>query len=437
MVQGTFGKRAAMGASVLALVAASVPALAAQAQAGTPTAAAAADAARRAPGDGLPKPDLDALHQVFAQVMAGGAPGVMTRIDGDGGRSVYRETAGVADRSNGRAMNTDARFRIGSITKSFSTVVLLQLVHEGKVALDTPVDTYLPGLLPDPTITVRHLLTHRSGLWDYTNDMFENTVPGFEAVRNKVFTYQELVKLSIAHPATAKPGAAYQYSNTNFVVVGALIEKVTGHSVRTEYQRRIISPLHLTDTVYVHPSATIPGLHINGYLTPDEAGAPLVDSTDQTVSWAQSAGAMVSNPRDLNRFFSALLGGRLLSADLLAEMLRMTPSDTSGTRFYGLGLRQRDLSCGISVYGHTGTVQGFYSYAFTTRDGRRSVSSMANTSNNGNVNTILGNTLEAAFCGKTPAPQTPAAQAPSAQRSAATAPSAPFYEDIAPNVARH
>jgi D-alanyl-D-alanine carboxypeptidase len=437
MVQGKFGKRAAMSASVLALVAASVPALTAQAHAETTTEAAAANAAWHALGDGLPKPDLDALHKVFAQVMAGGAPGVMTRIDGDRGKTVYRETAGVADRPAGLAMDTDARFRIGSITKSFSTVVLLQLVQEGKVALDTSVDTYLPGLLPDRTITVRNLLTHRSGLWDYTNDMFEHTVPGFEAVRNKVFTYQELVKLSTDHPATAKPGEAYQYSNTNFVVVGALIEKVTGRPVRTEYQERIITPLQLNDTVYVHPSATIPGPHIKGYLTPDEAGAALVDSTDQTVSWAQSAGAMVSNPRDLNRFFSALMGGKLLSAGMLTEMLKTTPTDTTGTRFYGLGLRRRDLSCGISVFGHTGTVQGFYSYAFTTRDGRRSVTSMANTSNNGNVNTVLGDTLEAAFCGKAPASKTPAAQAPSAKRSPGSTPSAPFYEDIAPNVARH
>ncbi|MCM2424785.1 serine hydrolase domain-containing protein [Streptomyces sp. RKAG337] len=434
MVQGKFGRRAAMSASVLALVVASVPALAARSEARTLAGTGAGSATRQAPDDGLAKPDLDALHKVFERVMAGGAPGVMTRIDS--GTTVYQETAGVADRSNGQAMNTDARFRIGSITKSFSTVVLLQLVQEGKVALDAPVDQYLPGLLPDPTITVRHLLTHRSGLWDYTNDMFANTVPGFEAVRNKVFTYQELVKLSLAHPRTAEPGAAYQYSNTNFVIVGALIEKVTGNPVGTEYQRRIITPLQLNDTVYVHPSATIPGRHIKGYLTPDEAGAPLVDSTDQTVSWAQSAGAMVSNPRDLNRFFSSLLGGRLLSAGMLTEMLRMTPSDDTGTRFYGLGLRQRDLSCGISVYGHTGTVQGFYSYAFTTRDGRRSVSSMANTSNNGNVNTILGDTLEAAFCGKPAAPKTPAAQGPSAKRSAAATPKAPFYEDIAPNVAR-
>ncbi|GAA3068859.1 hypothetical protein GCM10020254_10770 [Streptomyces goshikiensis] len=105
-------------------------------------------------------------------------------------------------------MDPNSRFRIGSVTKTFSAVVLLQLVDEGKLKLDDPANTYLPGLLPDDRITVRHLLTHRSGLADYTNAMFEHTVPGFEAVRNKVFTYQELVALRCAsreRPSRARP----------------------------------------------------------------------------------------------------------------------------------------------------------------------------------------------------------------------------------------
>lgn len=150
-------------------------------------------------------------------------------------------------------------------------------------------------------------------------------------------------------------GASYQYSNTNFVVVGMLIEKLTGRSVATEYQHRIIEPLGLRDTAYVHPETRIEGRHVNGYLTPDQAGAPLVDSTEQTVSWAQSAGAMISNPADLSTFMSALLKGRLLSAASLDAMLTMTPTDTASTRFYGLGLRRYDLSCGTRIYGHTGT----------------------------------------------------------------------------------
>lgn len=388
--------RLAVSAALLAVVAGVAPATAAQA-ATVP----AAEAPRTA-GPALPAPDMEAVDQALRDTLAAGAPGALARIT-EGGRALSA-TEGVSDKATGAAMDTRARFRIGSVTKTFSTVVLLQLVDEKKIELDVPVDHYLPGLLPDDRITVRHLLTHRSGLSDYTNAMFDKTVPGFEAVRNKVFTYQELVGLSLAEPRTGEPGAAYQYSNTNFVVVGMLIEKATGRPVAKEYERRIIKPLKLRDTSYVHPDVRIAGKHTHGYLTPDEAGAPLVDSTEQTVSWAQSAGAMISSPADLSTFMSALVGGKLVAPKLLDQMLTMTPTDAANTRFYGLGLRRYDLSCGTSVYGHTGTVQGFYTYAFTTRDGRRSMTAMANTSNRGVANTALGATLEGAFCGKKPAP---------------------------------
>ncbi|WP_405550654.1 serine hydrolase domain-containing protein [Streptomyces microflavus] len=349
-----------------------------------------------------PAPDMAGVVAALESAMANGAPGAMARYvgpDGPRGRAV-----GVRDRESGTAMDTRARFRIGSVSKTFSSVVLLQLVEEGRLKLDTPVNTYLEGLLPDDRITVRHLLTHRSGLADYTDAMFNETVPGFEAVRNRVFSYQELVDLSLAEPRTTEPGAAYAYSNTNFVVVGMLIEKLTGRPVAEAYQRRIIKPLGLRATAYVHPDTRIKGTHVRGYLHPDEAGAPLVDSTQQTVSWAQSAGAVISSPADLNTFTSALMRGRLLSPATLEAMTTVTPTDGTNTRFYGLGLRRYDLSCGTRVYGHTGTVQGYYTYAFSTRDGRRSLSALANTSNHGAANTALGGTLEAAFCGKRPAP---------------------------------
>ncbi len=263
---------------------------------------------------------------------------------------------------------------------------------------DAPVNRYLPKLLPDDRITVRHVLGHRSGLYDYTDDMFAQSVDGFEAVRNKVFTYQQLVALSLKKPRTNEPGAAYSYSNTNFVVAGLLIEKLTGHSVGTEYEDRIVKPLKLRDTFYVHPDTRIPGRYAHGYLTPDAPGADLVDATEQTVSWAQSAGAIISSAQDLNTFYSALLGGKLLSPARLAEMERFIRVDS--TTSYGLGLRSRDLSCGISVYGHTGTVQGYYTYAFATGDGKRAVTAVANTSNNGEVLGALAGVLESAFCGK-------------------------------------
>ncbi|MCX5563204.1 serine hydrolase [Streptomyces sp. NBC_00038] len=413
MVSGTVGTGTALGAVLLSLLA--VPAHAATPSGSVREASVAA-------GE-LAAPDDAGLREVLRTALTQGAPGAMVRVDDNG--TVHRLSEGDADRVTGRALTTYDRFRVGSVSKTFTAVVLLQLVDEGKLALDSSVNSYLPGLLPDDRITVRHLLSHRSGLYDYTNDMFEQTVPGFEAVRNKVFSYQDLVNLSLAKPVTNAPGAAYSYSNTNFVVGGMLIEKLTGQSVRTQYQKRIIKPLKLTGTSYVHPDTAIAGRHANGYLPPDEGGTP-VDSTEQTVSWAQSAGAIISTTRDLNAFFSALLGGRLMSSAQLAQMQQWTP--VNSTQGYGLGLRRRDLSCGVSVYGHTGTVQGYYTYAFTSKDGKRSVTALANTSNNGTVLTTLSRTLESAFCGK---PQTTAAA-----RSSAAVNQVERYEDIAPNIAR-
>ncbi|WP_406176822.1 serine hydrolase domain-containing protein [Streptomyces sp. NBC_00996] len=415
MVSGMVGTGTALGAVLVSLLA--VPA-----QAAGPAAdgvnAISRTATSPTTAQDLAAPDVTGLADVMKTAISQGAPGAMARIDDDG--TAYTVARGVADRGSGRAMNASDRFRIGSATKSFSAVVLLQLVDEGKLDLDTSVNTYLPGLLPDDRITVRHVLSHRSGLYDYTNDMFADTVPGFEAVRNKVFSYQDLVNLSLQQPLTNAPGAAYSYSNTNFVVAGMLIEKLTGHPVATEYQNRIINPLELSDTLYVHPDTAIPGTHINGYLPPDGGGA-LVDSTEQTVSWAQSAGAMISSTHDLNVFFSALMGGKLMSAAQLAQMQQWTT--VNSTQGYGLGLRRRDLSCGVSVYGHTGTVQGYYTYAFTSKDGKRTISSLANTSNNADVLNTMARTLESAFCGKS-------------ATKAATRSAAPQerHEDIAPAI---
>ncbi|WP_435886502.1 serine hydrolase domain-containing protein [Streptomyces hirsutus] len=398
-----------MSATLIAALAGGLaPATAASAAPAAPTAPAGpATPAAPAPA---PAPDMDGVTAALNSAMANGAPGAMARFTGPDG--VRTRTAGVRDRVSGEAMDTRARFRIGSVSKTFSSVVLLQLVDEGRLELDASVNHYLPGLLPDDRITVRHLLTHRSGLADYTEAMFAKTVPGFEAVRNRVFTYQELVDLSLAEPRTTEPGVAYKYSNANFVVVGMLIENATGTSVAKQYEQRIIKPLKLRHTSYVHPETRIRGTHVRGYLHPDEVGAPLVDSTEQTVSWAQSAGAVISDPADLNTFTTALMRGRLLSPRMLDAMTTVTPTDTTQTRFYGLGLRRYDLSCGTQVYGHTGTVQGFYTYAFATRDGRRALSAMANTSNRGAANTALGGTLEAAFCGKETAPAASSTKAP-------------------------
>ncbi|QNP75541.1 beta-lactamase family protein [Streptomyces roseirectus] len=365
-----------------------------------------------------PAPDMTGLRGALKTAQRQGAPGAMARIDDHG--TVRQAAVGVADRKTRRALSTADRFRIGSVTKVFSAVVLLQLADERKLRLDAPVNQYLPKLLPDNRITVRHVLSHRSGLYDYSNDMFARSVSGFEAVRTKVFTYRQLVARSLRHARTTKPGGPYRYSNTNFVVAGMLIEKLTGHPVAAEYQKRIIKPLKLADTAYVHPGTALPGRHTRGYLTPDKAGAPLVDATRQTVSWAQSAGAMISSAKDLDTFLSALMRGKLMSAAQLGQMQRWVPAGTS--QAYGLGLRRRTLSCGVSVYGHTGAVQGYYSYAFTTKDGRRSLAALANVSNSGRVHTTMLRTLESTFCGR------------SALSRVSPAPVTERYDDLAPEI---
>ncbi len=278
-----------------------------------------------------PAPDMDGVSAALRAAVAEGAPGAMARFTGPQG--VRSRTAGVRDRVSGAAMDVRARFRVGSVSKTFTAVVLLQLVDEGRLSLDAPVGRYLPGLLPDERITVRHLLTHRSGLPDYTEAMFRRTVPGFEAVRDRVFAPRELVDLALKEPRT-EPGAAYRYANTNFVVAGMLVEQATGEPVARAYERRIIGPLRLRATSYVHPGTRIEGLHARGYLHPDEAGAPLVDSTEQTVSWAQAAGAVISSPADLNTFLTALMRGRLLSPrmlDAMTTVARRTPRAPAST----------------------------------------------------------------------------------------------------------
>lgn len=383
-------RRSAVTATTLLLALLTTPALAAPAAAAPP-----AHAAPRTNADPLPRPDQVGLRAALSAAVDRGAPGAAARIDDRG--TVHAVSVGLADRRTGRVMDGRERFRIGSVTKVFTAVVLLQLADEGRLDLDAPVTRYLPGLLPGDTVTVRQVLGHRSGLYDYADDLFARSVPGFEAVRTRVFAPRELVDLSLRHPRLNRPGAAYAYANTNFVIAGMLAERLTGRPVAAEFRDRIFRPLRLRDTFYVHPGTAVPGRHARGYLTPDRAGDPLVDATEQTVSWAQSAGAIISSTRDVDTFLTALLSGRLTSPARLREMRRAVR--VTATQAYGLGLRRRDLPCGVSVYGHTGAVQGYYTVAFATADGRRSLTAFANASNNGPVLDTLGRTLDAAFCG--------------------------------------
>ncbi len=278
-------------------------------------------------------------------------------------------TAGAGDLATGSPVPPDGRVRIGSNTKTFTAVVVLQLVGEGKVGLDAPVDAYLPGLvrgdgIDGRDITVRQLLQHTSGLPEYGDHIDD------DEIRHRYAEPRDLLDIALKYPATSAPGARWAYSNTDYIVAGMLVERVTGRPLAEEIGRRIIAPLGLHDTYWPVPGdMTIQGPHPLGYHR-NPADGPLREFTGMDPSWGWAAGQLISTGDDLDRFFTALLGGRLLKPAQLAAMRTTVPiPGPSGLR-YGLGLISRPLSCGGVYWGHGGDIPGFETRGGATEDGR-------------------------------------------------------------------
>ncbi|TWV53470.1 beta-lactamase family protein [Streptomyces misionensis] len=282
-------------------------------------------------------------------------------------------TAGVGDLKTGAKVPKDGQVRAGSNTKAFTAVVALQLVAEKKIALDAPVDTYLPGLLRGEGIdgrhiTIRQLLQHTSGLPEY----LESPVfADFPAVRYRYFEPRDLIDGALAQKAHFSPGAKWEYSNTNYLVAGLIIQKVTGRPVGEEIKRRIIDRIGLRHTYFPTPGeTTIREPHPKGYERETDDG-PLIDYTAMDMSMAWSAGALVSTNSDLNRFYTALLGGKLLPPAQLTQMRTTVPAEARGPGVrYGLGLTSTPLSCGGVYWGHGGTALGYRTRGGVTEDGR-------------------------------------------------------------------
>jgi D-alanyl-D-alanine carboxypeptidase len=293
-----------------------------------------------------------------------GVPGAVAVVQD--GRRTQVTRSGTGDVATGKPFPRNGSFRAGSVTKTFVATVVLQLVAEGRVRLDAPVSRYLPGLLPDRRITVRQVLQHTSGLYNYTDDL-ELTDP--EALRHRGAEPAELVAMALKHPALFPPGTSWSYSNTNYIVAGMLVEQVTGHALGTEIARRITGPLGLRDTYLPRRGdERLPAPHAVGYIP---VGGKLVDFSDFDATIAGAAGGLVSTPADLDHFYGALLSGRLLRPAELAEMRRAVPADLGiPGAGYGLGLGSVPVSCGV-VWGHEGGIPGFTNFAGVGPDGRR------------------------------------------------------------------
>ncbi|MFG2649986.1 serine hydrolase domain-containing protein [Streptomyces sp. NPDC048436] len=253
-------------------------------------------------------------------------------------------------------------FRAGSITKTFIATVVLQLAAEHRLSLSDPVERHLPGLIRGKdhdgrALTLRALLTHTSGLADYTTGT-KGLIP---------LTPTQAVRTALAEPATL-PGR-WSYSNTNYVVLGMVIRHITGRSYATETERRIITPLRLSGTSFPGARATLPFPHGRSYTTEGQ------DVTVLNPRVAGAAGELVSTLVDLDRFYAALLAGRLLPAPQLREMLNTRAADGR----YGMGLYPQKLPCGTTVWGHNGRIAGSYVRTAATRDGDRVLTFRVNT----------------------------------------------------------
>lgn len=349
------------------------------AAAGLTLAAAAAAAAVAGPaGPAAAAAPPDSLQAQADAVLKTGDVGVIAESTSPG-RHAYA-ASGLADTTT-PARASDA-FRIGSATKTFTSTVVLQLVAERRLSLDDTVEHWLPGVVSGngndgSKITVRELLQHTSGLFNYTADYPQfDSMAGWLALRYTTYTPRQLVAIAMRHRPDFAPGTSWEYSNTNYILAGMIISRVTGHSWEYEINHRIIRPLGLRHTSTPGTDPDIDGPHLHGYSNWD-AGGRGIDTTAWNATGGGAAGAIISTTSDLTRFYQALIGGRLLPPAQLAEMettVRAPELDSAwpGAR-YGLGLMWIPLSCGGGYYSHGGDVVGYSTRDGITPDGRRVV----------------------------------------------------------------
>ena len=272
----------------------------------------------------------------------------------------------------------DDHVRVGSNTKTMTATVILQLVQEGKLKLDDPVSTYRPDVPNGENITIAELLDMRSGLGNYTADPTLNQQQDDDGGR--VYTPDELIAIGLAMPTEFAPGQGWYYSNTNYVLLGAIIEQLTGSTVEEQFATRIFEPLALSGSSMPAPDdASLPEPYAKGYaygtnvgtidsnvLSPeiqaaakDGSLAP-ADVTGLNPSWAWTAGGAISTAGDLAVYVKALVGGGLLDPQLQQQRIdSVTPTtdNPDGQRYgYGLGLFPGGF------YGHSGELPGYNSF---------------------------------------------------------------------------
>jgi D-alanyl-D-alanine carboxypeptidase len=313
------------------------------------------------------------LRRAAQELVATGPPAIVIRVQH--GRKVTTAAAGLASLETRRRARAGDEFRVGSITKTFVATAVLQLVGERRLHLRDQVGRWLGGLPSEwRQVTIRQLLANTSAIPNFVVALAGELFSGRQPPTHR-WTTPELIGLVATQPLAFPPGARFDESGTNWILLGMVIERVTRHPLARELRRRIIRPLHLRHTRY--ELGTLEGTQLHGY---DPLGAPFVPGPDGLAdvgalngSAYGAAGAIVSNTADLARFLRALLRGPLLRpAELRAmKQLRPAPLPTGPAQpfdpsLYGLGLQSTQTRCG-PLYGHTGATYGYRSVMVATR----------------------------------------------------------------------
>jgi D-alanyl-D-alanine carboxypeptidase len=302
----------------------------------------------------------------YAQVRVGGA--------------TYELAAGVADVSTGAPPVAGSHHRIGGATKTFTAVTVLHLVGEHLIDLDAPISRYLPDVVPGDRgrqITVRMLLNQTSGIADFAviaypdspdNSMLFTTPQSIAYTATRTYRPVDLVRMGLNRPPVAAPGAMWSYSNTNYVILGLLIERVTGRTYEEEVTRRVLLPAGLLNSYLPGASRGILGPRMKAYVP--WTGGGLRDFTNYNMSYAWGALDLISTAEDMNRFYRELLGGRVLPPALLQEMKTTVPMSAAfpSAAGYGLGIYWV-LSRSGRMWGHGGLAIGHTFFSFHTEDG--------------------------------------------------------------------
>lgn len=289
------------------------------------------------------------LDTAIKQVMReANVPGVAVSVSAPG-KGSYVKAFGVADKSTGAPMKPDLYVRIGSETKTFTVTALLQLVDQGKLAIDDPISKYIKGVPNGDKIRLRDLADMRSGLFNYSED--PGFVKTFLTDPKKPMTPQQLLAFSFKHPVAFQPGTRFVYCNTNLILLGLVVEKVGGMPLHDIITQKVLKPAGLNHTVFPI-GAEFPNPHAQGYTNQTLSGK-VENSTDWNPSWGWAAGAMISNLSDLKSWAHTLATGTLLSAKTQAARLNFLPTPIQGAG-YGLGILNVQ-----GWIGHNGSLPGY------------------------------------------------------------------------------